>query len=112
MPTQTVTVTIPAGEALSNPFDCSNAIQVYLAMPEAWSHRAQLTFQYSPIQIPNWLDVFDARGEELSIPVVVSSAVRLDVDIASKGQIRLRSGTRKWPVLQEDQRMFLVTIVT
>lgn len=112
MPVTNINVTIPAGEAYSPAFDVSNAQQVFIAMSGEWSQRAQLTFQFSPNSGASWFDVVDNKGQEVSVPIVTGGAMQLDTAIATKGHIKLRSGTRKWPIPQDADRLFMITVVS
>jgi hypothetical protein len=104
-------VTILSGESLSNAFDASNAQQVFIGMPDDWSERAPLTFRYSPDAGVSWYDAVDAKGKELSVPVVKGGAMQVDAAIANKGWLKLRSGTRRYPVLQQADRGFVVNVI-
>lgn len=103
--------TILAGKSLSDAVDCSNAVQIFLAMPPDWTS-ARLTFQYSPDAGANYYDTYEPDGSELAIPVVRGAVIRIDTMIANKGWIKLRSGSRRYPVPQEAARQFTLTIIS
>ena len=111
MAMSTKLTTIGAGDSISAAVDCSNAIQIWLAMPTDWTS-ARLTFQYSPDAGTSYFDTYELNGAEVAIPVIRNAIVRIDAAIANKGWLKLRSGSRRYPVPQEADRQFVLTIIT
>jgi hypothetical protein len=97
-----VTVTIPAGEAVSAPVNLP-APATMLAAPVAWTP-APISFQVS-VDGSCFADLFDEAGEVVR-PLVAGAAVTLDPrwtrDFAA---VRVRSGTRDGPVPQAADRV-------
>jgi hypothetical protein len=111
MPVATKTITIPAGQSLSNSADCQGATQILIGMPAAWDN-ANLTLQFSG-DGTNFYDLFTYDGYEATMVLTRGAMVPLiNLDVASKGMLKIRSGTRSFPVAQTVTRDFLLTIVT
>jgi hypothetical protein len=108
MATMTPTVTIPAGESLSNAIDCTGTTPTLIFMPSEWTG-ANLSFQISPDNVM-FSDLFD-NGREVTIPVVVGTSVRIPTTAAQfAAWIRFRSGSRNYPIAQELDRIFSVVV--
>jgi hypothetical protein len=103
---------IAAGESLSDGIDCTVGTLVRITMPASWTP-ANLTFQLSS-DGAFFNDLFDADGREITMVVTPGAAVVLtDMDWTGKAAIahlKFRSGTRAYPVLQDEQREFAVAI--
>lgn len=120
---QRVTVTISAGQSLSNAFSLKRAEYVALVMPSAWT-AANITFQAAFVPNPqatDWRNVFDASGE-----LVVAADANAVVVLPSSGvfvllnpiwretgggmwpNLRIRSGTAATPVAQAATRNIVV----
>ena len=111
MPVATKTLTIPAGQSLSNSADCQGATQILIGMPTVWDN-ANLTFQFSG-DGTNFYDLFTYTGWEVTMVLTRGAMVPLEnLDVASKGMLKIRSGTRGYPVVQTINRDFLLTIAT
>jgi hypothetical protein len=127
MPIANVTMTIPAGQSLSNAGSIANAINLYLITPPEWSPACNLTFQFSP-DGSNFYDLFVGQwsgqaGVGPSDVIEVTFAMRkrqntispIDVDVpkgAGGAALKLRSGTRGGPVAQAAERTFTLVVVT
>jgi hypothetical protein len=102
---------IQAGNALSDGLDCSSGRLVRITMPATWTP-ANLSFAISSDGV-FYNDLFHVDGTEVSIPVVPGSAVI----VAHLGSIldaimflKVRSGTRLFPIVQPTQRAFAVAL--
>lgn len=82
-------------------------------MPLVWTG-ANLSFQISTDGV-DYNDLYHSHGREVVIPVVPGAAVVVtylgDV-LKAFAHLKMRSGTRRWPVPQEDRRQFAVAINT
>lgn len=113
MPVNTSTVTIGAGESISDALDVSGALWLAIITPPIWTP-ANVTFQYSP-DGTNFYDLFAIGNHEVTLSMQdrLSTLTPLDdLDIPKNGHIRLRSGSRNYPVLQEAVRTFRVVVET
>jgi hypothetical protein len=108
---QTINVTIPAGQSLSEPVDCTGHAIAHIGMPMEWSGGAPLTFQLAA-DGQDFRDVFRSVPDkgtlfEMTVPAVTPGSV---VDSPTAGApypfVRIRSGTRTVPVKQEADRTF------
>lgn len=102
---------ILAGEALSDGIDCSAGEIVRLTMPAQWSP-ANLSFQISS-DGNGYNDLVTFDGTEVIMPVVPGSAVvlaPLDQYLRAVAFLKIRSGSRSYPVPQPVQRDFAVAI--
>ena len=101
---------IEAGESLSDAIDCSSGVIVRLTMPTDWTP-ANLTFQVSPDGV-DYNDLYNTKGEEITLRNIVpgSSVVLLEPLTHSFGFLKIRSGTRDYPVAQDARREFAVTV--
>ena len=102
---------IEAGESLSAGLDCTAGNIVRLTMPAAWSG-ANLSFQISS-DGNGYNDLVTMDGKEIVIPVVPGSAVvvaPLSDFLKAVAFLKLRSGTRSWPVPQAARREFAVAV--
>jgi hypothetical protein len=111
-----VTVTIPAGQALSNVADCTGTDRVLrIITPQEWT-AAPLTFQLSPDGVnfndlyrtePNSFDLFQLRipdlepGAEITLPADMGEAIAF---------ARVRSGTPVTPIAQEEDSNFIFVL--
>jgi hypothetical protein len=105
-------LTIPAGQSLSNGVDCGGVAILRIIMPDAWSGGAPLTFQMSPDGV-NYHDLFHATPSTLTVyeamlpTVMPGSVVNMPPGTGvGVGWIRLRSGIRTVPMVQEADRSF------
>lgn len=106
----TVPCTIRAGQSLSDSCDCSAGRIVRIAMPPAWT-AANLTFCLST-DGTIWSDLF-ARTREVARPVLPGTTVIIkpgEWDMSAVAYLRLRSGSRKRPVVQSADRVFILTL--
>jgi hypothetical protein len=111
MPLTIVHATIANRASLSGAIDCSAAPPVRISAPASWT-AAGLTFQVSSDGI-TFEDLFDITGNEVMVNVTPGTVVRLSAAWAvSPVWLKLRSGTRKAPVMQAADRIFSIAMVT
>jgi hypothetical protein len=93
--------TILANESLSDGADCSAGDIVRLTIPQEFTD-ANLTFQISS-DGNFYNDLYDVRGNEVTIPVKPDSAVVIQGEVWGRAinYLKIRSGTRAHPVKQE-----------
>jgi hypothetical protein len=92
--------TIQAGESLSDAADCSAGDIVRFTIPQEFTD-ANLTFQIS--SDGNFFnDLYNVQGEEVTIPAKPDCAIVIRGEIWGKAVnfIKIRSGTRQYPVKQ------------
>ena len=102
---------IEAGQSLSAGLDCTSGNIVRLTMPYAWDG-ANLSFQISSDGF-GYNDLFTIDGKEIVIPVVAGTAVviaPLSDYLKAVAFLKVRSGSRAYPVTQSAQRDFAVAI--
>lgn len=100
---------IEEGESLSDGIDVSGGPLVRITMPAGWTP-ANLTFQISS-DGNGYNDIYDVHGKPITVNVVPGSAVRVPIEWSTMlGFLKLRSGTRDFPVEQEERREFAVAI--
>jgi hypothetical protein len=102
---------IEAGESLSAGLDCSAGGIVRLTMPASWTP-ANLTFAISS-DGQGFNDLFTLDGTEIMIPVTPGSAVvlsPLNEYLRAVAWLKVRSGSRLYPVAQAARREFAVAI--
>lgn len=93
--------TIPADESLSDGADCSGGNLLRITIPQEYTE-ANMTFQVSA-DGNGYNDLYDAKGNEITIvaqpdtTIVVSEAWTKSFNF-----IKLRSGTRQYPVKQRE----------
>jgi len=105
--------TIAAGQSLSFGLDCTSGRLVRITMPAAWAG-ANLSFQIST-DGTFYNDLFSIDGTEIIIPVVAGTAVvvaQLGAALEAIQFLKLRSGSRSYPVVQPAQRDFAVAVET
>jgi hypothetical protein len=102
---------IRAGESLSEPLDCTEGSILRLTMPKLWTG-ANLTFQVSS-DGTDFHDLVDFQGNDLSMVVVADALVAMAPlsDHLDQVYLKVRSGTRGFPVKQAEDREFTVALV-
>lgn len=96
---------ILAGTAESDVQAIGDDFIVGLVCPDAWTP-AVGTLMVS-VQGDNYFDVFDGKGEEFIFNVTPGAIITVDPHILLMAAfVRIRSGTRDAPVLQEATRRF------
>ena len=105
----TATVTIPAGQALSNSADLTTGNMVMLLTPTDWTP-ANISFQISEDNI-NFRDLYDVSGAEILKSMGTNRAINVDPGFTSGAlYVRLRSGPHTNPVIQQADRVFTMII--
>ena len=116
-----LTLTIPAGQALSTPLEIPvNLKIVRIGMPDAWSAAAPITFQMSPNN-DTYRDLYHAQQNvagpwfpyEVTVAQVTpNSMLLLPIDNmgANIGWLKIRSGTKSQPVNQAADRTFVLGV--
>jgi len=101
---------IQAGESLSDGLDCTAGKIVRLTMPATWNG-GNITFQISS-DGNGYNDLYDHMGNEATVVVVPGAAIPMVWEGITRcaAFLKIRSGTRKHPVIQEAQRDFAVAI--
>lgn len=104
---------IAAGEALSEPLNCSGGVILRITMPGEWNP-ANLSFQIASQKEGPFSDLFTVEGRELLVPLRTTATVfvqnQTDNSLTSMAWIKFRSGPREAPVRQDAQRVFITTI--
>ena len=111
MPTTVLTgPTIAAGQSLSSSLDVTAGFPALIMMPAAWTD-AQLTFLAS-IDGATFSDLFTASGGELIANVIPGGTALMLDEAKMRGllYLKFRSGTRAAPIVQEEQRNFIVVV--
>jgi hypothetical protein len=103
--------TIQAGQSLSDPIDCSAGTIEHIAMPAAWTG-ALLSFQASGDNT-TYYDMFRSDNTEITINITPNTVIALSPDlfpVTAKTWLKIRSGSRNYPVAQQAQRQFRLEI--
>jgi hypothetical protein len=106
----TVPCIIRAGQSLSDICDCTAGKIVRFAMPPAWTP-ANLTFLLST-DGTIWSDLF-SHNREVARPVLAGTTVIIKPDewyMPAVAYLKLRSGSRKTPIVQPVDRVFILTL--
>jgi hypothetical protein len=102
---------IQAGESLSDALDCTGGTIVRITMPGQWTP-ANLTFQISSDgELFN--DLVDRQGDDIMVVVVPGSALvvaQFGDFLKAVAFLKVRSGTRSNPVVQQELREFAIAI--
>jgi hypothetical protein len=105
---QNKTANIAAGQALSNVVDCSSGQPIAVYLPDDWTP-ARLTFQISP-DGTNFGDLFDASATEVAFNILPGTALILAPQWTPIMYLKVRSGSRENPVVQDADRGIIITI--
>lgn len=102
--------TIEAGESLSDSVDCTVGTVVRMTMPATWGI-GNITFQVSN-DGQNFNDLFNYDGRELTMVVTPGAAIPIVFDELTRcwAYLKIRSGSRNHPVVQEEQRDFAIAM--
>jgi hypothetical protein len=114
MPTTIKTVTILVGATLSDAFDASGALQLFIITPAVWTP-ANVTFQASIDAGATFYDLFAHLGLELMVAMGgrLNTMIQIDItDFPKAVFLKLRSGVRNNPVPQEQDAIFQVGVMT
>ena len=101
---------IEAGESLSGAIDLKGKTALRITMPGDWTD-AKLTFQLST-DGEFYNDLFDTNGQETDVVVVPGVQVNLPRDKWGIREcfVKIRSGTREYPVKQPERREFALAV--
>ena len=101
---------IQAGESLSNSVDCTAGTIVRLTMPASWGG-GNITFAISSDD-GGYNDLFDPDGREFTMVVTPGAAIPIVFDGLTRcaAFLKIRSGTRDHPIVQDQQRDFSVAL--
>ena len=104
--------TILAGESLSDAVDCTSGVLVRVTMPADWTP-ANMTFQFST-DGTGFNDMFNQFGKEVTLPnCPPGCGIVLDAAwLPAVRFLKIRSGTRDFPVKQAATRLFAVAVQT
>jgi len=110
MPTTLFKPKILAGQSLSNAVDCSGGDLMYMVMPANW-HSANISFQASPDNSV-FGDIHESNGMEVMYPCLAGTCVQFSPGLtAVKGSwIKIRSGSRDHPVVQDADCEFIIVV--
>jgi hypothetical protein len=105
-----VTFIIPAGQVLSAGVDCTEGYLGRIQMPSTWTS-ANLSFQISHDSV-QYFDLLDNNGKEALMAVIAGTArmIREEPWSSGIGWWKLRSGSRAYPIVQQADRTFMVTL--
>lgn len=113
MALKVVTVHIRRGEALSDGADCTDGSILRLAAPRDHWDGANITFQVSTDDSPNYHDLIDSEGEAIQIPVEIGCTTSIrGVEGLDPGWYKVRSGTKENPIEQSGDRDFSFVLLT
>lgn len=108
-PYRTATVTIPAGDSVSGPFDMDGVMQILrIDMPPAWTPAA-ITFLGAQADHV-YRDIANDGGDEEKVAVGANKSVGCSPALWGVRFARLRSGTAEAPVPQEAARTITVVM--
>jgi hypothetical protein len=113
MTLKVVTVHIKKGESLSDGADCTEGTILRLAAPrDAWDG-ANISFEVSTDDSPNYHVLLDSKGELVQIPVEVGCSTSLrDTEGLDPGWYKVRSGSKDSPTMQQADRDFSFVLWT
>jgi len=104
------TVTIPAGQAVSNSVDLTTGTLSVVISPPGWTP-ANLSFLISTDNV-TFANLFDADGREVIKPIGPGRAVIIDPSLTTGAMyVKFRSGPSANPVTQTADRVFSLIIV-
>ena len=107
---QVKTVTIPAGQAVSNAADLTGGSLAMIIAPNDWTP-ANVSFQVSSDN-NYFADLFDDGGGQVLRAMGANRAVLIPPALTQAAlYLKLRSGPRENPVLQDADRTFTLVLV-
>jgi hypothetical protein len=113
MSLKVVTVHIPRGESLSDGADCTEGTIIRVAAPRDGWDGANISFEVSTDDSPNYHALIDVNGEDVQVPVKIGcSTVVREADGLAPGWYKIRSGTLDNPVEQSGDRDFSFVLLT
>jgi hypothetical protein len=113
MALKVVTVHIPRGESLSAGGDCTAGTIVRLAAPRDGWDGANVSFEVSTDDSPNYHVLVDGDGEVIQVPVAIGCTTTIRGILGlDPSWYKIRSGTKDNPVTQKGDRDFSFVLVT
>jgi len=107
--TTTATVTIPAGQSVSNSADLSAGNMVMLLTPDDWTP-ANISFLVSEDNV-KFRILHDSNGMEIVKAMAPGRAINVDPGYTSGSlYVKLSSGSSLYPILQAAARDFVIII--
>jgi hypothetical protein len=95
-----VTSLIPSGGSLSGSVDLGGASIAFVGVPPDWTP-AHITFQLSADGV-DFHDAFDSvANREVTANAVAGTMVPVSLQWAGVSHLKIRSGTRQYPVAQQ-----------
>ena len=111
MPVTLHTLTIPAGQSVSNAVNVNSERVVRIKMPDNWTAGANLTFELSPDGVAPYSPVFTTLGRS-RIAVIPGAVVMITEVWPSMEFVRVRSGSVDMMHMQEADRVFILATDT
>jgi hypothetical protein len=110
--TTQIVLTIKAGTALSQAVACPNGAVTRVWMPSSGWDGGQITFQLSYDGV-TFYDLFDEKNNEMTWNLTVGavSYTMLTFPVANNLFMKVRSGVRKAPINQTEDRHFKIDII-
>jgi hypothetical protein len=103
--------TIMAGQSLSNVLNVSSGGIYRIMMPPVWTTTAPITFQLSYDGV-EFYNVLDRAGQEVVMGCQAQSVVPIGEYLFYIHSVKIRSGTIRKPVVQEQDATFKVVLET
>ena len=102
---------IAAGESLSAPLNVSSGGVYRIVMPVVWTDNAPISCQLSYNGI-DFYNVYDREGDEVIMRCVQQSVVPIGEYLFYIHSVKIRSGTFRQPVTQDEARTFGIVLET
>ena len=104
-----VTVTIPAGQSLSDAANLTTGSLAMILSPPDWTP-ANISFLISSDNV-NFRDLYDSMGAEIIRALKPNAAINVDPSLTTAAlYLKLLSGPRQNPVPQEADRVFTLVL--
>ena len=109
-PPLTITITISAGQSLSNPADLTTGSIALIITPPDWNP-ANVSFQISEDNV-TFYDLFDSNGAEIIRAIRPNTAIAFDLSLTQAAPyFKMRSGHRDIPIAQAADRVFTLILI-
>lgn len=102
---------IEAGQSLSNALNVTSGGIYRIIMPDEWDNTAPITFQLS-YDGTDFYNVYDIGGTEANVRCIQQSVVPFGEYLAYIHSLKIRSGTVRQPIIQNETRTFKVVLDT
>jgi hypothetical protein len=103
--------TIAAGQSLSNILNVSSGGIYRIIMPDKWTEAAPITFQLSYDGV-KFYNVYDRNGGEIIMKCIQESVVPIGEYLFYIHSVKIRSGTHREPIVQNEDAVFGVVLET